>query len=50
MPIWLRKFTFNKLREYYEKQNEENDKAIQEAKTKNSGKIKRPTFTTKASK
>jgi hypothetical protein len=23
MPIWLRKFTFHKLKEYYEKQNEE---------------------------
>ena len=22
MPIWLRKFTFHKLKEYYEKQNE----------------------------
>ena len=21
MPIWLRKFTFNKMREYYDKQN-----------------------------
>ena len=23
MPIWLRNFTFNKMKEYYEKQNEE---------------------------
>lgn len=23
MPIWLRKFTFNKLKEYYEKEIEE---------------------------
>jgi uncharacterized protein YydD (DUF2326 family) len=22
MPIWLRRFTFNKLKEYYEKKNE----------------------------
>jgi hypothetical protein len=26
MPIWLRLFTFNKLREHYEKQKEEMDK------------------------
>ncbi len=25
MPIWLRNFTFNKMREYYEKQNPENN-------------------------
>jgi|11_taG_2_1085331.scaffolds.fasta_scaffold80112_2 hypothetical protein len=23
MPIWLRRFTFNKLKEWYEKQNKE---------------------------
>jgi hypothetical protein len=26
MPIWLRKFTFNKVKEFYDKQNEEKDK------------------------
>lgn len=25
MPIWLRRFTFNKLKEWYEKQNAKND-------------------------
>jgi hypothetical protein len=25
MPIWLRKFTFHKLKEYYDKQNEESN-------------------------
>jgi hypothetical protein len=25
MPIWLRKFTFTKLREHYENQNKQND-------------------------
>jgi hypothetical protein len=25
MPIWLRKFTFSTLKEYYAKQNEEED-------------------------
>lgn len=26
MPIWLRKFTFNKLKEWYEKQNNKGKK------------------------
>ena len=26
MPIWLRRFTFNKLKEYFDKQNEEAEK------------------------
>jgi len=26
MPIWLRRFTFNKLKEHFERQNEENEK------------------------
>jgi hypothetical protein len=26
MPIWLRRFTFNKVKEFYDKQNEEKDK------------------------
>jgi hypothetical protein len=26
MPIWLRKFTFNKLKEHFDKQNEEAEK------------------------
>ena len=26
MPIWLRLFTFNKMKEHYSKQNEENEK------------------------
>lgn len=27
MPIWLRKFTFNSMNEFYEKEREEYDKA-----------------------
>ncbi len=50
MPIWLRRFTFNKLKEHYEKVNEDNEKIIQQSKSNNNTKIKRPTFTTKASK
>jgi hypothetical protein len=45
MPIWLRNFTFHKLKEHYEKQNEEVEKA-KIATTKK----KQPTFITKASK
>jgi hypothetical protein len=43
MPIWLRKFTFNKLREYYEKQNSNNneDLATQSQKIKE-GKVNIP--------
>jgi hypothetical protein len=26
MPVWLRRFTFNKVKEFYDKQNEERDK------------------------
>ena len=43
MPIWLRKFTFNKMREYYDKQNasKNEDLAIQSQKIKE-GKIDVP--------
>lgn len=26
MPVWLRRFTFNKIQEYFDKQNEEAEK------------------------
>jgi hypothetical protein len=43
MPIWLRKFTFNKMKEYYDKQNSEGneDLATQSQKVKE-GKIDLP--------
>ena len=43
MPIWLRKFTFSKLREYYEKQNQQNNEDLgsQTSKIKE-GKIELP--------
>jgi hypothetical protein len=62
MPIWLRKFTFNKMKGYYEKQNNaENGDNVQKSiaamksvgatKPKTSiGKISPPTYVTKASK
>ena len=28
MPIWLRKFTFNKIKEFYESQNKENNEDL----------------------
>jgi hypothetical protein len=57
MPIWLRLFTFNKLREHYEKQKEEMDKQQSMLKNK-SGKsdlarpniAPKPTYTAKAPK
>lgn len=43
MPIWLRKFTFSKIRDYYEAQNKQNndDLASQSQKIKD-GKIDLP--------
>lgn len=43
MPIWLRKFTFNKMREYYEneKQQNQDDLASQSQKIKE-GKVDIP--------
>ena len=56
MPIWLRRFTFETLREHFEKQNEEAEK--QQNMMKNNNKSKgelsrpniapKPTYTTKA--
>ena len=56
MPLWLRRTTFNLMREYYEKQNEAQEK--QNNILKNSGKNKEisrpnispPTYVTKAPK
>ena len=55
MPIWLRRFTFETLKEYYEKQREENEKQQRMLKNNNKGEIsrpnvapKQPTYTTKA--
>lgn len=52
MPIWLRRFTFSKLKEHYEKQAEENKKVNQQISNK-SPKIDKPdikpSYTSKAS-
>jgi hypothetical protein len=37
MPIWLRKFTFNKMKEFYDKKQEAADKQNNQL-TNNSGK------------
>jgi hypothetical protein len=56
MPIWLRRFTFNKIKEHFEKQNEENEKQQNMLNNKQNSRkeIARPniapTYTTKAPK
>ena len=47
MPIWLRRFTFEKLKEHYTKKKESEEKAIADAKRK--AKVKTPTYRTRAS-
>jgi hypothetical protein len=54
MPIWLRKFTFNKLKEYYTPKDNKNESSwtqgdVKEEASKNK-QIKVPTYVTKASK
>jgi len=48
MPIWLRKFTFNKLQEHYKKQAESQKQQTQSGNTTNvineDGKINVPEF------
>ena len=62
MPIWLRKFTYNKIREFYEANNTKDQNSIvdQNIKTlkstgntkekQSTGKISPATYVTKASK
>jgi hypothetical protein len=43
MPIWLRKFTFNKLKEHYDKEKEEAEKQQDQLKNRSNPKdIARP--------
>ncbi len=52
MPIWLRKFTFHKMKEYYDKQSEAMNKQSptpKKAPVKGPA-IKKPTYSTKARK
>lgn len=41
MPIWLRKFTFQKLKEHYDKANKENE-SWENAQKSQLAKIQRP--------
>lgn len=49
MPIWLRRFTWNSVNEWYEKQNEEQQQATPKEKVPKGPNIT-PTYSTKASK
>lgn len=53
MPLWLRKFTYNKIKDYYDKQAEQHNKSHQKANTKNmvdsGGKVNAPQFLNKTS-
>jgi len=53
MPIWLRKWTFQTMQEYYEEQKEANKKAYNKNSSKKRGELKRPnikpSYSTKAS-
>jgi len=42
MPIWLRRFTFETLREHYDKQAEEQNKVNNQLKNKQSKEIAKP--------
>jgi hypothetical protein len=54
MPIWLRKFTFLKLKEHYDKQNQEAEKQQNMMTNKSKQEISKPNiapkpdYTTKA--
>jgi len=53
MPLWLRKFTYNKVKEYYDKQAEQYKKSQQKSNTTNlvdeGGKVNTPKFLNKTS-
>lgn len=54
MPIWLRNFTFNKIKDFYDKRKDEEEKLLKAQKNSTKPKIARPdikpNYTTKASK
>jgi len=48
MPIWLRKFTFEKIKEFYEKEREEAEKQQNKLNNKSGkGDISRPNIASK---
>ena len=53
MPIWLRRFTFQKISEFYEKEKEEHEKAQGKSTANEFAKgpaIKQPSYSSKARK
>jgi len=54
MPIWLRKFTFQEIKDFFDKKNEAEDKAMKKAKGMQKAKIHKPdinpSYNTKTSK
>lgn len=50
MPIWLRNFTFNKINDFYIKQNEEYEKASSNKQKVELPKARVPDFVSKARK
>ena len=49
-PIWLRRFTFRTILDWYEKENKEQEKASGQNSILQNGKIKAPDYSTKASR
>jgi len=47
MPIWLRRFTFETLKEHYEKISEENAKSQNLLQNKNNKELSRPNIAPK---
>ena len=50
MPIWLRKFTFNKIKEHFDNQSESTPTPVQSSKPQIAKPNIKPAYTTKASK
>ena len=54
MPIWLRKFTFQEIKDFFDKKNEAEEKAMKKAKGMQKAKIHKPdikpSYKTKTSK
>ena len=42
MPLWLRKFTFEKIKEFYEKEKDEMEKRNKQTSNNSSSKLARP--------
>jgi len=50
MPIWLRKFTFLKMKEFYDQENKQNEKNYNQRKKRTVAKPNvKPTYSIKAS-